>query len=442
MKKARAHFPSIPAIPYEGPGTDNPLAFRHYNPDEVIEGRTMAEHLRFSIAYWHAFRGTGSDPFGPGTIVRPWEAGRDPVGVAKVRLEAAFEFFQKIRAPFYCFHDRDIAPEGRTLAESNRILDQVATHALALQKATGVKLLWGTANLFSNPRYMCGAATNPDAHVFAYAAAQVKQAMEVTQRLGGENYVFWGGREGYETLLNTDLKREQEHLARFLHLAVAHAKTIGFKGQFLIEPKPKEPTKHQYDFDVASGIAFLRTFGLEKHFKFNIETNHATLAGHTFQHEIEVAAAAGMLGSIDANAGDLLLGWDTDQFNTDVRELTLAMISILRAGGLGSGGFNFDAKLRRPSIDPEDLFHAHIGGMDAYALAFKLARRILAEGKFETFVRERYASFDSGFGRDIERGKADFRSLEKLVLGKLGEPQPRSGRQEYLENLLLAYLHR
>jgi len=442
MKKARAHFPTVPVIPYEGPGTDNPLAFRHYNPDEVIEGRTMAEHLRFSIAYWHAFRGTGSDPFGPGTIVRPWEAGRDPVGVAKVRLEAAFEFFQKIRAPFYCFHDRDIAPEGRTLAESNRILDQVATHAQALQKATGVKLLWGTANLFSNPRYMCGAATNPDAHVFAYAAAQVKQAMEVTQRLGGENYVFWGGREGYETLLNTDLKREQEHLARFLHLAVAHAKAIGFQGQFLIEPKPKEPTKHQYDFDVASGIAFLRTFGLEKHFKFNIETNHATLAGHTFQHEIEVAAAAGMLGSIDANAGDLLLGWDTDQFNTDVRELTLAMISILRAGGLGSGGFNFDAKLRRPSIDPEDLFHAHIGGMDAYALAFKLARRILAEGKFETFVRERYASFDSGFGRDIERGKADFRSLEKLVLTKLGEPQPRSGRQEYLENLLLAYLHR
>ncbi len=442
MKKARAHFPTVPVIPYEGPGTDNPLAFRHYNPDEVIDGRTMADHLRFSIAYWHAFRGVGADPFGPGTIVRPWEAGRDPVGVAKVRLEAAFEFFQKIRAPFYCFHDRDIAPEGKTLAESNRILDQVAGHAHALQKTTGVKLLWGTANLFSNPRYMCGAATNPDAHVFAYAAAQAKQAMEVTQRLGGENYVFWGGREGYETLLNTDLKREQEHLARFLHLAVAHAKTIGFKGQFLIEPKPKEPTKHQYDFDVASGIAFLRTFGLEKHFKFNIETNHATLAGHTFQHEIEVAAAAGMLGSIDANAGDLLLGWDTDQFNTDVRELTLAMISILRAGGLGSGGFNFDAKLRRPSIDPEDLFHAHIGGMDAYALAFKLARRILAEGKFETFVRERYASFDTGFGRDIERGKADFRSLEKLVLTKLGEPQPRSGRQEYLENLLLAYLHR
>ncbi|MFM8335032.1 MAG: xylose isomerase, partial [Opitutaceae bacterium] len=330
----------------------------------------------------------------------------------------------------------------RTLRESNRLLDAMVDHARDLQKATGVRLLWGTANLFSNPRYMCGAATNPDAHVFAYAAAQVKKALEVTKRLGGENYVFWGGREGYETLLNTNLKREQEHLAAFLHLAVDHAKAIGFKGQFLIEPKPKEPTKHQYDFDVASGIAFLRTFGLERHFKFNIETNHATLAGHTFQHEIEVAAAAGMLGSIDANAGDLLLGWDTDQFNTDVRELTLAMISILRAGGLGSGGFNFDAKLRRTSIDPADLFHAHIGGMDAYALAFKLARQILAEGKFEAFVRERYASYDTGYGRAIEKRRTSFRDLEKRVLNQLGEPKPRSGRQEYLENLLMSYLHR
>ena len=444
MKKQRAstRFPGIPVIAHEGPGTDHPLAFRHYNPDEVIDGRSMAEHLRFSIAYWHAFRGTGSDPFGPGTINRPWESGRDPLSIAKARMDAAFEFFVKIRAPFYCFHDRDIAPEGRTLRESNRLLDAMVDHAQALQKATGVRLLWGTANLFSNPRYMCGAATNPDAHVFAYAAAQVKKALEVTKRLGGENYVFWGGREGYETLLNTNLKREQEHLAAFLHLAVDHAKAIGFKGQFLIEPKPKEPTKHQYDFDVASGIAFLRTFGLERHFKFNIETNHATLAGHTFQHEIEVAAAAGMLGSIDANAGDLLLGWDTDQFNTDVRELTLAMISILRAGGLGSGGFNFDAKLRRTSIDPADLFHAHIGGMDAYALAFKLARRILAEGKFEAFVRERYASYDTGYGRAIEKRRTSFRELEKLVLNQLGEPKPRSGRQEYLENLLMSYLHR
>jgi xylose isomerase len=401
----------------------------------------MAQHLRFSIAYWHAFRGTGSDPFGPGTIVRPWEKGKDPVSVAKVRMDAAFEFFQKIRAPFYCFHDRDIAPEGATLAQSNKHLDAIVAHAKSLQKATGVKLLWGTANLFSNPRYMCGASTNPDAHVFAYAAAQVKKAIDATQELGGENYVFWGGREGYETLLNTNLKREQDHLAAFLHMAVDYAKSIGFKGQFLIEPKPKEPTKHQYDFDVASGIAFLRTYGLEKHFKFNIETNHATLAGHTFQHEIEVAASQKMLGSIDANAGDELLGWDTDQFNTNVKELTLAMTSILKAGGLGSGGFNFDAKLRRPSIDAEDLFHAHIGGMDAYALAFKLARRIIADGKFDQFVAQRYASFDTGFGRDIEKGKANFKSLEKLVLGRLGEPTPRSGKQEYLENLLNTYLH-
>lgn len=441
MKKNRSHFPQIAPIAHEGPQSRNALAFKHYNPAEVIDGKTLKEHLRFSIAYWHAFRGVGSDPFGPGTIVRPWESGRDAVSVAKTRMDAAFEFFTKIESPFWCFHDRDIAPEGRTLAESNRHLDTLVAHAKQHQKATGVKLLWGTANLFSNPRYMAGAATNPDAHVFAYAAAQVKKALEVTQELGGENYVFWGGREGYETLLNTNLKREQDHLARFLHLAVDHAKAIGFKGQFLIEPKPKEPTKHQYDFDVASGIAFLRTYGLEQHFKFNIETNHATLAGHSFQHEIEVAAAAGMLGSIDANAGDLLLGWDTDQFNTDVRELTLAMISILRAGGLGTGGFNFDAKLRRQSIDPEDLFLAHIGGMDAYALAFKLARRILAEGKFEEFVCARYASFDTGFGRDIETGKATFKSLEKLVLTKLGEPTPRSGKQEYLENLLMQYLH-
>jgi xylose isomerase len=441
MKKSRVHFPTVAAIAYEGPTTDNALAFRHYDPTEVIDGRTMADHLRFSIAYWHAFRGTGADPFGPGTIVRPWERGKDPVSIAKTRMDAAFEFFQKIRAPFYCFHDRDIAPEGRTLAESNTFLDAIAAHAWDLQQATGVKLLWGTANLFSHPRYLAGASTNPDAHVFAYAAAQVKKALEITKQLGGENYVFWGGREGYETLLNTNLKREQYHLASFLHLAVDHAKSIGFKGQFLIEPKPKEPTKHQYDFDVASGIAFLRTYGLESHFKFNIETNHATLAGHTFQHEIEVAAAAGMLGSIDANAGDPLLGWDTDQFNTDVRELTLAMISILRAGGLGSGGFNFDAKLRRPSIDPEDLFHAHIGGMDAYALAFKLARRILADGKFEQFVADRYASYDSGFGRAIETRRTNFRQLEKLVLTQLGEPTPRSGRQEYLENMLMSYLH-
>lgn len=441
MAKTRAHFPNIPAIPYEGPTSKNPLAFRHYDPDEVIDGKTLSAQMRFSIAYWHSFRGVGSDPFGPGTIRRPWEQGKDALSVAKTRMDAAFEFFTKIRAPFWCFHDRDIAPEGDTLAESNQNLDALVEHAKALQKATGVKLLWGTANLFSNPRFMNGAATNPDAHVFAYAAAQVKKALEVTQELGGENYVFWGGREGYETLLNTNLKREQDHLAAFLAMAVQHARRIGFKGQFLIEPKPKEPTKHQYDFDVASGIAFLRTYGLEKAFKFNIETNHATLAGHTFTHEIEVAAAAGMLGSIDANSGDPLLGWDTDQFNTDVKELTLAMVSILRAGGLGKGGFNFDAKLRRPSIDLEDLFYAHIGGMDAYTLAFKTARRILADGEFARLLAERYASYDSGYGSNIERGKTTFVELEKLVLTKLGEPTPRSGRQERLENLLNTYLH-
>jgi xylose isomerase len=440
MKKSKAHFPTVGTIAYEGPGSANPLAFRHYNPTELFDGKSLQEHLRFSVAYWHAFRGTGADPFGPGTIVRPWEKGRDAVSVAKVRMDAAFEFFQKLGSPFWCFHDRDIAPEGATLAQSNKNLDALVAHAKALQKATGVKLLWGTANLFSNPRYMAGASTNPDAHVFAYAAAQVKKALEVTKELGGENYVFWGGREGYETLLNTDLKREQDHLAAFLHMAVDYARRIGFKGQFLIEPKPKEPTKHQYDFDVASGIAFLRTYGLEKHFKFNIETNHATLAGHTFQHEIEVAAAQGMLGSIDANTGDLLLGWDTDQFNTDIKELTLAMVSILRAGGLGSGGLNFDAKLRRQSIDPEDLFHAHIGGMDAYALAFKTARRILADGKFTQFVAARYNSYNVGFGRDIETGKVGFKELEKIAL-KLGEPTPRSGKQEQLENLLNTYLH-
>ncbi len=436
---AKQNFP-IKKIEYEGPETDNPLAFRHYNPDEIIGGKSMKDHLRFSIAYWHSFRGVGLDPFGGGTITRPWESKGSEMGIALKRMDAAFEFFEKIQAPYYCFHDRDIAPEGKTLGESNRNLKTVVTHAKKLQKATGIKLLWGTANLFSNVRYMCGAATNPDAHVFAYAAAQVKAALDATKYLGGENYVFWGGREGYETLLNTDLKREQDHLARFMHMAVDYAKKIGFKGQFLIEPKPKEPTKHQYDFDVASGIAFLKTYKLDKHFKFNIETNHATLAGHSFNHEIEVAAAVGMLGSIDANTGDTLLGWDTDQFPTDVKDITLGMISILKAGGLGSGGLNFDAKLRRPSIDLDDLFLAHIGGMDTYALAFKVARQILKDKKFSSFVKDRYSSFDSGMGKEIESGKATFETLSKRVI-RMKEPVPVSGKQEYLENLLNSYLY-
>jgi xylose isomerase len=433
-------FQGIPAIQYEGPESPRALAFRHYDPKEMIGGKTLKEHLRFSVAYWHAFRGTGADMFGSATILRPWETNGDPMTVAQARLQAAFEFNVKTQAPFWCFHDRDIAPEGADLRETNRRLDLLVAQAKDLQRATGVRLLWGTANLFSHPRYMCGAATNPDARVFAYAAAQVKKALEVTHELGGENYVFWGGREGYDTLLNTDLKREQAHLAGFLHMAVDYAKEIGFKGQFLIEPKPKEPLKHQYDFDVAAGIAFLRTHGLDQHFKFNIETNHATLAGHTLHHEIETAAAHGMFGSVDANTGDLLLGWDTDQFNTDVRELTLAMMSILRAGGLGRGGLNFDAKLRRPSIDAEDLFHAHIGAFDAYALAFKVARRIIADGEFERFVTERYSSYDSGFGRDIAERRVGFKELEELTIN-LGEPAPRSGRQEYLENLIMRYVH-
>jgi len=440
MKKNKSFFPKIPLIPYEGPGSNNPLAFKHYNPDEVIDGKSMKDHLRFSIAYWHSFRGAGTDPFGSATISRKWEGNSDLVSTAKTRMDAAFEFFQKIQAPFYCFHDRDIAPEGKTLAQSNRNLDAVVSHAKDLQKETGIRLLWGTANLFSNPRYMCGAATNPDAAVFAYAAAQVKKALDATKKLGGENYVFWGGREGYETLLNTNLKREMDHLAQFLHMAVDYAKQIGFKGQFLIEPKPKEPTKHQYDFDVASGIAFLRTYKLDKYFKFNIETNHATLAGHTFQHEIEVAASAGMLGSIDANQGDELLGWDTDQFPTDVKTMTLAMISILKAGGVGTGGFNFDAKLRRPSIGIEDLFYGHIGGMDTYAFAFKIARRILSDGKLDQFLTSRYSSFDDGFGKEIEKKKIGFKQLEKIAL-KAREPKPLSGRQEYLENLINQYLY-
>ena len=433
-------FKAIPHIQYEGPKTRRALAFRHYDPNEMIDGKTLKDHLRFSVAYWHSFRGTGTDMFGSPTILRPWEAAADPMAVAEARMQAAFEFNVKMQAPFWCFHDRDIAPEGADLRETNRRLDALVAQAKSLQQATGVRLLWGTANLFSHPRYMSGAATNPDAQVFAYAAAQVKKALEVTYELGGENYVFWGGREGYDTLLNTDLKREQAHLAAFLHMAVDYAQEIGFKGQFLIEPKPKEPTKHQYDFDVAAGVAFLRTHGLDKHFKFNIETNHATLAGHTIQHEIETAAAHGMFGSVDANTGDLLLGWDTDQFNTDVRELTLAMMSILRAGGLGRGGLNFDAKLRRPSIDAEDLFHAHIGAFDAYALAFKVARRIIAEGEFEKIVSERYASYDAGVGYDIAQRRVGFKELEQFTI-KMGEPTPLSGRQEFLENLLMHYVY-
>lgn len=435
-----SYFHEVPRIEYEGPRTKNPLAFRHYNPSEVVEGRTMREWLRFSVAYWHSFRGTGQDPFGVGTMLRPWEDGSDSLDNAKRRVEAAFEFMTKLGVPFYCFHDRDVAPEGKNLRETNRNLDAIVAELKAHQEATGIRLLWGTANLFSNPRFVHGAATSCNAEVFAYAAAQVKKALEVTHELGGANYVFWGGREGYSNLFNTDMKRELDHLAKFLHMAVEHAKSIGFTGQLLIEPKPKEPTKHQYDFDAAAVVAFLNTYGLKEYFKLNIETNHATLAGHTMMHELEYARIHGLLGSIDANRGDLLLGWDTDQFPTDLYLTTECMLVIMKNGGLAPGGVNFDAKVRRESFEPVDLFHAHIGGMDAFARGLKIAAAMRRDGVLEKLLAERYASWDSGIGAKIEREDVSFADLEAYMLEK-GDVEPnRSGRQEYIENLINAYL--
>ncbi|MCX7663944.1 MAG: xylose isomerase [Gemmataceae bacterium] len=432
-------FPDVSAIKYEGPDSKNPLAFRHYNPEEMVEGKSMKDHLRFAVCYWHTFRGTGSDPFGPGCALRPWEDGTDSVEMALKRVDVAFEFMEKLGVPYYCFHDRDIAPEGANLRETNQILDKVVAKLKEAQKRTGIKLLWGTANLFSNPRFVHGASTSCNADVFAYAAAQVKKALEITQELGGENYVFWGGREGYMTLLNTHLKRELDHLGRFLQLAVDYKKKIGFKGTFLIEPKPHEPTSHQYDFDCGNCIAFLRTYGLEKEFKLNIETNHATLAKHTMAHELAYASAYGMLGSIDANRGDLLLGWDTDQFPTDLYLTSQIMLIVLNQGGLGTGGLNFDAKVRRDSFEPIDLFHAHIGGMDAFAQGLKIAAAIRKDGLFDEFIKNRYSSWDRGIGSEIESGKADFESLEKYMLEKGDAEKNVSGRQEYLENVFNRY---
>jgi xylose isomerase len=433
-------FPEISSIRYEGPESRNPLAFRWYNPDEVVEGKSMRDHFRFSVVYWHTFRGTGADPFGVGTAIRPWDDGSSSLENAIRRVRVAFEFLQKLGVGFYAFHDMDVAPEGATLAESHANLDRVVDVLSEEQQRTGIKLLWGTQNLFSHPRYVHGAATSPNASVFAYAAAQVKKALEISHRLGGFGHTFWGGREGYHNLLNTDMKREFDHLARFLHMAVDYAKSIGFHGQFYIEPKPKEPTKHQYDSDAAACINFLRSYQLEKHFKLNLETNHATLAGHSMMHEMEYSAMQGMLGSIDANTGDTLLGWDTDQFPTDFYLTAQCMLTILKYGGLAPGGVNFDAKVRRESFEPVDLFHAHIGGMDAFARGLKIAAAVRKDGELDRLLKQRYSSWDSGLGAEIEAGKHDFQSLEKIALASENATANQSGRQEMLENLFNRFI--
>ncbi len=432
-------FSNISQIKYEGNETDNPLAFRWYDETKVVAGKPMKEYLRFACAYWHSFVNTGSDPFGEGTHVFPWNEKADAVERAKDKMDAAFEFITKMNMPYYCFHDVDVVDYTNDIKENDRRLQSLVDYAKQKQQESGVKLLWGTANLFSNKRYMNGAATNPDFHVLTHAAAQVKAALDATIALGGENYVFWGGREGYMSLLNTNMKREQEHLAMFLHKAKDYARANGFKGSFFIEPKPCEPTKHQYDYDAATVIGFLRQYDLLNDFKLNIEVNHATLAGHTFTHELQVAADAGLLGSIDANRGDYQNGWDTDQFPNNINELVEAMLIIIEAGGFKGGGINFDAKIRRNSTDPADLFYAHIGGMDAFARALIIADNILQKSSYKKFRTERYASFDEGKGKDFEEGKMSLEELKNFA-EQNGEPQTLSGRQEWLENIINAYI--
>lgn len=433
-------FSRIPAIRYEGPDTDNPLAFRWYDKDRMVLGKRMEEQLRCAVCYWHSFAWNGSDVFGAGTFGRPWHAVANPLEAAELKLRNAFDFFQKLGAPYWTFHDVDIAPEGRTLKESQANLDHIAGLAEKEMARTGMKLLWGTANLFSHPRYMSGAATNPDPEVFAYAAAQVRKMMDVTLRLKGENYVLWGGREGYETLLNTNLRRESDQLGRFLAMVAEYKHKIGFKGLLLLEPKPKEPTKHQYDFDTATVHAFLRRYGLEKEYKVNIEANHAILSGHSFQHEVAYALANDLFGSLDINRGDPQLGWDTDQFPNDVAETALVLYTLFEAGGFKSGGMNFDAKLRRQSIDPEDLFHAHIGGMDVLARGLLIAERMLGDGKLAREADERYQGWRGELGERILSGGVALDGLADLALQKGLDPRPRSGRQEKLENLVNRYL--
>lgn len=434
-----AYFEQVSKINFEGKQSDNPFAFKFYNPQEIVAGKTMEEHLRFSMAYWHTLVAGGSDPFGVETAERPWSkfTGLD---LAKARVEAAFELLDKLNLPYFAFHDVDIAPEGASLKEFYSNLDIIVDLIEEHMKATGKKLLWNTANMFSHPRYLHGAASTCNADVYAHAAAQIKKGLEVGKRLGADNYVFWGGREGYETLLNTDLKLEQDNLGRMFHMAVDYAREIGFDAQFLIEPKPKEPTKHQYDFDAATTIAFLQKYDLDQHFKLNLEANHATLAGHTFDHEVRVARINGMLGSLDANQGDLLLGWDTDEFPVDLYDATLTMYEVLQNEGLGRGGINFDAKVRRASFEPEDLFLAHIAGMDTYAKGLKVAAKLIEDRVFEDFIEKRYSSFKEGIGADIVSGKATLASLAEYALANETPRKNVSGRQEYLKATLNQYI--
>ncbi len=433
-----AYFENINQIKYEGPASKNPFSFKYYNPEEIVNGVSMEDQLRFSVAYWHTFTADGSDPFGSGTAIRPWDHLKG-LDLAKARVEAAFELFEKLNAPFFCFHDSDIAPEGNTLKETYDNLDPIVAMIKEYMKTSKTKLLWNTANMFTHPRYVHGAATSSNADVFAYAAAKVKKGLEIGKELGAENYVFWGGREGYDTLLNTDMKLEQDNLARFFHMAIDYAQEIGFDVPFLIEPKPKEPTKHQYDFDVATGLAFLQRYNLQDHFKFNIEANHATLAGHTFEHELRVARINGMLGSVDANQGDTLIGWDTDEFPTDLYSTTLAMYEILMNGGLGKGGLNFDAKVRRGSFEAEDLFHAHIAGMDSFAIGLKVANKLIEDRVLEDFISDRYASFKEGIGLEIVEGRTNLHKLEQYAL-QIGDVTNKSGRQERLKAIVNQYL--
>lgn len=435
----KEYFKGIGAIQYEGKESDNPLAFKFYNPEQVVAGRTMKEHFKFAIAYWHTFCGTGADPFGPGTLNFSWDTSQDAIQAAKDKADAAFEFISKMGFEYYCFHDYDLIREGSTFKESEQRLATIVDYLKEKQKGSKIKLLWGTANCFSNPRYMNGAATNPEFDVVSRAGGQIKLALDATIALDGENYVFWGGREGYMSLLNTDMKRELDHMGRFLQMARDYARSQGFKGTFFIEPKPMEPMKHQYDFDTATAIGFLKKYGLDKDFKINIEVNHATLAQHTFQHELSVAAAEGMLGSIDANRGDYQNGWDTDQFPNNIQETTEAMLVFLKAGGLKGGGVNFDAKIRRNSTDMEDVFHAHIGGADTFARALLIADKILRNSPFEKLRTDRYRSFDQGKGRDFEEGKLTLQDLYKLA-HQHGELSLKSGKQELFENIINQYI--